>query len=138
MTEPQVYAFDHFGTTEAGERWIAEVSVDFSAYDAVQFAASLEAVVRGAGGSFHVKVGGAARATGGLTTIDLPGDGSGARGGGLAFGFPGVAGGEAAAEVVEVKVERLGAYGLKYTVKTRMAGDDGSDVTISDTLPGDG
>jgi phage baseplate assembly protein W len=71
MITPSVYTFDHFGTTEAAEHWLAEVEVDFSYADAVQFSASLEAVSRGAGGAFSVRVGGTSRQADGVALLSL-------------------------------------------------------------------
>lgn len=72
MISPSVYAFDHFGTTEADEHWLAEVAVDFSYADAVQFAASLEAVSRGAAGTFSVRVGGTSHQADGTALLTFP------------------------------------------------------------------
>lgn len=76
MTTIQAYPFDHFATTEAGERWLAEVAVDFTAFDAVQFAASLEAVTRGVGGTFRIRLGGTSRTVDGMGLLTFPADSS--------------------------------------------------------------
>lgn len=72
MLTPLVYPFDHFGTTEADERWLSEITVDFSAYDAVQVAASLEGTFQGEASTFRIRIGGASRAVDGLAALVLP------------------------------------------------------------------
>lgn len=72
MTTPTVYAFGHFATTEAAEHWLAEVEVDFTELgDAVQFAASLEAVTRGDAGSFRIRMGGSSMAADGVEIVEF-------------------------------------------------------------------
>lgn len=71
MLTSLVYPFDHFGTTEAAEHWLAEVEVDFTYADAVKFAASLEAVTWGEAGTFSIRVGGESHAIDGVMLLTL-------------------------------------------------------------------
>lgn len=85
MTTPQIHPFAHFATTEAGEYWLAEVTVDFSAYDAVSLAASLAAVTRGVGGTFRIRIGGASHAADGTQIVEFPVEASDSWVGGISF-----------------------------------------------------
>jgi hypothetical protein len=72
MTSALAYPFDHFGTTEAGECWLSEVTADFTAYDAVKVAASLEGVFRGAAAVFRIRIGGTSKTVDGLAALTIP------------------------------------------------------------------
>lgn len=61
----------HFASTETGERWLAELSVDFSNSAAVDVAASLAGVFRGAAVAYRIRIGGTSGTVDGFEVLNL-------------------------------------------------------------------
>lgn len=72
LAQPFGTFLPHFASdVSTAERWLAEVSVDFTYTDAMDLAASLAGVFRGSQGIYRVRLGGASGAASGLEILTL-------------------------------------------------------------------